>query len=216
MNPPRQASDEELTPEPSDGEGDDMEGEEEMDIGDSEMPVSQSGAACSNAQMTAAASDIDSESEDQAGESDFDDDDGDMDDDPDFGDAPKRKAVQGGPPKHMKKSGEKSAGPRLTDSAVQEFPTSRRGNSVSSDEDYAAKSHKKKFFQRSGANSRGTATPDTSFGDSDAASWRRGAARKVVTYNEASVDYGLDSEGDDDVAYYDQQAPIGELLFSSN
>lgn len=91
------------------------------------------------------------------------------------------------------------------------FPSARRAGSNSSDEDYAAKSHKKKFFQRSGAHSRGTATPDTSFGDSDAASsWRRGAARKVVTYNEANVDYGLDSDGDDDM-FYGGQMPIGKI-----
>lgn len=88
------------------------------------------------------------------------------------------------------------------------FPA-RRPASVSSDEDYAAKSHKKKFFHRSGNNSRGTATPDSTF-DSDSAAWRRGAARKVVTYNEASVDYGLDSEGDEDVIYDTQVAPVRE------
>ena len=39
--------------------------------------------------------------------------------------------------------------------------------------------------------------------DSDGA-WRRGAARKVVTYDEAQADYGLGS--DDDVNY-----PAGDL-----
>lgn len=42
-------------------------------------------------------------------------------------------------------------------------------------------------------------------------SWRRGAARKVVTYNEASVDYGLDSDGDDDVDK-ESATPIGKLF----
>lgn len=102
---------------------------------------------------------------------------------------------------------------KLTLSAtVGLFPSARRAGSISSDEDYAAKSHKKKFFQRSGAHSRGTATPDTSFGASDdGSSWRRGAARKVVTYNEANVDYGLDSDGDDDM-FYGREALIGEGL----
>lgn len=36
----------------------------------------------------------------------------------------------------------------------------------------------------------------------------------MVTYNEASVDYGLDSDGDDDVMYYQQEARIGEWYIS--
>lgn len=102
----------------------------------------------------------------------------------------------------------------LLTQAPAHFP-SKRPSSDSSDEDYATKSHKKKFFERSGGNSRGTSTPDTAF-DSDGASWRRGAARKVVTYNEASVDYGLDSEGDDDVMYYQQEARVGESMERSH
>ncbi|KAK8853315.1 hypothetical protein IAR55_004019 [Kwoniella newhampshirensis] len=79
------------------------------------------------------------------------------------------------------------------------FPA-RRVESVSSDEDYGSKSHKKKFFSKSnGATSR--ATPDTPYSESDGA-WRRGAAKKVVTYNEADVDYGLESEEEEAAAYY--------------
>ncbi|KAL1413280.1 ATP-dependent DNA helicase Hrp3 [Vanrija albida] len=182
LKPPRPASDDELTPEPSDDDADE-EGEDEVDM-DSEAPAT--GLASRN--------DSDSEQDDES-EDDFDDDDGDGDDDPDFGDQPKKKAV-----KLPKQAAKKPP-------AV--FP-SKRPQSDSSDEDYATKSHKKKFFQRSGANSRGTATPDTTFGDSDTGSWRRGAARKVVTYNEASVDYGLDSEGDEDVMYYEKEAPLVE------
>jgi chromodomain-helicase-DNA-binding protein 1 len=186
------------------------DGEEEMDMVDSEEPVRLLHISTRLHQNTGAA-DSDSDAGAESDEEDFgEEDDGDGDDDPSFGDAPKPKAPKSGPPKHIKKSESKMCSTALT-AALQQFP-SKRATSVSSDEDYAAKSHKKKFFQRSGANSRGTATPDTSFGDSDAPSWRRGAARKIVTYNEASVDYGLDSEGDDDVMYYnDKEAPIGKL-----
>ncbi|GMK59395.1 hypothetical protein CspeluHIS016_0800010, partial [Cutaneotrichosporon spelunceum] len=174
LKPPKVASEDDLTPEPSDV--DDAEGEDEVDG--------------SEAMGTAPASHMDSESDDQS-DDEFDDDDG--DDDPDFG-ASKKPKVRG-PPK-------------LKKSTVGLFPSVRRAGSNSSDEDYAAKSHKKKFFQRSGAHSRGTATPDTSFGASDdGSSWRRGAARKVVTYNEANVDYGLDSDGDDDM-FDGREAPI--------
>lgn len=79
------------------------------------------------------------------------------------------------------------------DPASAAFPT-RKERSASSDEDYGSKVHKKKFHARNGGSGR--ATPDISH-DSDAA-WRRGAAKKVVTYDEAQVDYGLESEGDDD------------------
>ena len=69
------------------------------------------------------------------------------------------------------------------------FPA-RVERSTSSDEDYAAKSHKKKFFPRTGRETSRN-TPDV---DSDGAAWKRGAARKVITYDEAQVDYGLQSE----------------------
>lgn len=139
-------------------------------------------------------------------------DDGDEDDDPDFGSSAKRKPQR---PKATKKGSLVSHALADVFTAPAHFPSKQRPSSDSSDEDYARKSHKKKFFERSGGNSRGTSTPDTAF-DSDGASWRRGAARKVVTYNEASVDYGLDSEGDDDVMYYQQEARVGECPFGQH
>ena len=69
-------------------------------------------------------------------------------------------------------------------SVAAAFPA-RRAKSLSSDEDYAVKAHKKKAYVAP----TGRSTPDTF--DSD---WRRGAAKKVVNYNEAEVDYGLGSE----------------------
>jgi chromodomain-helicase-DNA-binding protein 1 len=80
----------------------------------------------------------------------------------------------------------------------------RKERSQSSDDDYGAKSHKKKKPAR---NSSGNATPD--FGDPDAA-WRRGAAKKVVTYDEAQVDYGLESAEEEEEYYQAQeQAAFG-------
>jgi len=82
------------------------------------------------------------------------------------------------------------------------FP-SRKQRSESADGDYASKSHRKKTFV---SNARGTSTP-TGF-DSDG-TLRRDAAKKVRSYNETEVDYGLDSE--DDVMYYPQgSAGLGE------
>ena len=73
------------------------------------------------------------------------------------------------------------------------FPT-RKAQSESSDEDYAKKSHKKKAFRKPETGSaRGT--PESGFADSMGV-WRRGAAKKVVTYDEAQADYGLESEDD--------------------
>jgi hypothetical protein len=80
--------------------------------------------------------------------------------------------------------------------AMGAFPM-RQEKSVSEDEDYAARSHRKKFYIP--ANMRDT--PDSGFADSDGAI-RRGAAKKVTTYNEAEADYGLDSE--EDVIYQDE------------
>jgi chromodomain-helicase-DNA-binding protein 1 len=76
-------------------------------------------------------------------------------------------------------------------SLTQAFPT-RREQSQSSDEDYAQKSHKKKFFSKNGGGSR---TPDDD-------AWRRGAAKRV-NYDEAQVDYGLESA---DEAYQGEAA----------
>lgn len=64
-------------------------------------------------------------------------------------------------------------------SLISAFPT-RRERSASSDEDYGSKSHKRK---RVIAHSE---TPEVD-------AWRRGAAKKVVSYDEANVDYGLES-----------------------
>lgn len=84
------------------------------------------------------------------------------------------------------------------------FP-SRIERSASSDEDYGSKSHKKKFHARNSGSGR--ATPEFSH-DSDAA-WKRGAAKKVVTYDEAQVDYGLESEGDDEAYAQAEGGPAG-------
>lgn len=56
---------------------------------------------------------------------------------------------------------------------------------MSSDEDYAARSHKRKVYS----------TPDTV-----PEAWRRGAVKKIVTYDEAQVDYGLESEDEAELA----------------
>jgi hypothetical protein len=85
-------------------------------------------------------------------------------------------------------------------SAVGAFP-SRREKSESSDEDYAHRAHKKKSHIKASFRD----TPDSGFADSDTA-WRRGAAKKVTTYNEAEADYGLDSEED---AIYDDEDGAG-------
>ena len=85
------------------------------------------------------------------------------------------------------------------------FPARREKSAESSDEDYAAKSHKKKFFSKIVGSSR--ATPDTGYPDSDGA-WRRSAAKKVVTYDEAQADYGLENE--DDGVYYPEGESIAE------
>ena len=74
----------------------------------------------------------------------------------------------------------------------------REKSGDSSDEDYASRAHKKKAFSLAKGGS-GAGTP---MSDADAA-WRRGAAKKVVTYDEAQVDYGLESE-EDDVIYYEE------------
>lgn len=70
------------------------------------------------------------------------------------------------------------------------FPQ-RRDRSESSDEDYAAKSHKKKAYHNGARD-----TPDSGFADAQGV-WRRGAAKKVVTYDEAQADYGLESEDEE-------------------
>lgn len=76
------------------------------------------------------------------------------------------------------------------------------------DKDYADKSHKKKFFSKNGGPLR--ATPDIGFVDPDGI--KRGAAKKVVTYDEAQADYGLES--DDDVDPDGDIIPEGQLVLS--
>ncbi len=94
MKPPKAASEDDLTPEPSDV--DDAEGEEEVD--GSEAMVREGWRACdADHQGTAPASNMDSDSDEQS-DDEFDDDDG--DDDPDFGASSKPKGK--GPPKLKK------------------------------------------------------------------------------------------------------------------
>ena len=77
---------------------------------------------------------------------------------------------------------------------------------MSAEDDYAVKSHKKKFFARTNGSS-GRGTPESGFADSDGI-WRRGAAKKVVTYDEAQADYGLESE--DEEVYYGEAGAEGK------
>jgi chromodomain-helicase-DNA-binding protein 1 len=83
--------------------------------------------------------------------------------------------------------------------ALAAFPT-RKDRSDSSDDDYGAKSHKKKKSARNSAQ----ATPESGLADQDAG-WRRGAAKKVVTYDEAEVDYGLESAEEEEKLYQAQE-----------
>ncbi|KGB76774.2 chromodomain-helicase-DNA-binding protein 1 [Cryptococcus deuterogattii R265] len=123
-------------------------------------------------------------------------DDDDDDDDPSFGERKKKikkaraKVESDRPAKQKKSSGA--------------FPM-RKQVDESSDEDYGTKSHKKKYFSKTGVSRR--ATPGTPYSDDNA--FRRGAAKKVVTYNEADVDYGLESEDEavDTGYYYTAGAP---------
>lgn len=86
----------------------------------------------------------------------------------------------------------------------------RQDNSESSDDDYAARSHKKKALKKY-ASARDT--PDSGFADSMGV-WRRGAAKKVVTYDEAQADYGLESE-DDEIYYPSGVVTSGKTDLSS-
>ncbi|KAL7419150.1 ATP-dependent DNA helicase Hrp3 [Cryptotrichosporon argae] len=170
-------SEDDLTPEPSDGE----EGEGEMELDDD-----------------AAESDADAEAdgeaegyEDEDEDEDEDDDEPEDDGDSDFDGSGKKKAKK-----------EKATTVRKPKPMAQ-FPTRRERSDSSDDGDYAKKSHKKKSFGQAKVKAsagRNAYTPDTA--DSDAAAWRRGAAKKIVTYNEASVDYGLDSDDEDDEGGY--------------
>ncbi|WVQ84586.1 hypothetical protein IAT38_006740 [Cryptococcus sp. DSM 104549] len=123
-------------------------------------------------------------------------------DDPSFGSKKKAKKPK------AKVEKEKREGPAKKKKATGAFPMRKEKDLSSSDEDYGTKSHKKKFFAKgNGSTARGT--PDTAFSDADNA-WRRGAAKKVVTYNEADVDYGLASEDEAAAAYYNAPAEAFE------
>lgn len=80
----------------------------------------------------------------------------------------------------------------------------------SSDEDYGTKAHKKKYFSKTGVSRK--ATPGTPYSEDNA--FRRGAAKRVVTYNEADVDYGLESEDEagDTGYHYTAGAPAEGVL----
>lgn len=80
------------------------------------------------------------------------------------------------------------------------FPA-RRERSDSSDEDYASKHHKRKVTSANGS------TPQ-----SDA--WRRGAAKKIVSYDEANVDYGLEESGDEAPAVEEGEVDEIDLVLS--
>lgn len=135
------------------------------------------------------------------------------DDDPSFGEKKKKKASGSktkvvkeprisGPPKLKKReflTCNFQDGSSLL--ALASFPL-RKDKGESSDEDYGSKSHKKKPQARRPPS--GQSTPD-GFADADAA-WRRGAAKKVVTYDEGQVDYGLASEEEEDAYYQAQEA----------
>lgn len=79
------------------------------------------------------------------------------------------------------------------------FPA-RRERSDSSDEDYASKHHKRKV------------TASSSTPQSDA--WRRGAAKKIVSYDEANVDYGLEESGDEAPAVEEGEVDEIDLVLS--
>ena len=139
------------------------------------------------------------------------DDEGDEeDDDPSFGERKKKKKLakvkvpkeaRGGPSKPKKRESSMISRQYLKSNipALAAFPT-RKDRSDSSDDDYGAKSHKKKKSARNSAQ----ATPESGLADQDAA-WRRGAAKKVVTYDEAEVDYGLESAEEEEKLYQAQE-----------
>ncbi|WWC91832.1 uncharacterized protein L201_006779 [Kwoniella dendrophila CBS 6074] len=207
----------ELTPEPHQQPNRDAEGSSDVDMEDAHEngqssrridPSEGEEEVSSDAEPEEehAEPDVGYEYDDEAGDEDDDmddedemeEDDEDEDyDDPSFGS--KKKTAK--KPK-VKAERRESAGPIRKKKPSGAFPM-RREQSVSSDEDYGAKTHKKKFFSKSGTgtNGRATATPDTPYSEADGA-WRRGAAKKVVTYNEADIDYGLEYSDEDEGEYY--------------
>ncbi|KAK6909295.1 hypothetical protein I203_103312 [Kwoniella mangroviensis CBS 8507] len=148
--------------------------------------------------------DADMEEDDDVEEEEEDDEDEYEDyDDPSFGSKKKSSSKKA----KVKSERRESAGPPKKKKPSASFPM-RKEKSISSDEDYGTKSHKKKFFSKSGASTANggggrttTGTPDTPYSEADGA-WRRGAAKKVVTYNEADVDYGLEESEDEQGEYY--------------
>jgi len=141
----------------------------------------------------------------------MDDDEDDDDGDYDFG-SKKKKAKAAKPPKAPKelkiRIKRESAGKTKLISESGHFPM-RQEVSESSDDDYAAKSHKKKVKKTGSARD----TPESGYADAMGV-WRRGAAKKVVTYDEAQADYGLESE-DDEVYYPSGMVTPGEFAHRS-
>ncbi|ORX35357.1 putative transcription regulator [Kockovaella imperatae] len=177
---------ESLTPASDVASGDDAEGEEELDE-ESGLPSKITSPADSDLSEEETRPDEDFADEGFSEEDEAVDEEEEDEDDLDFGQTKKK-------PKAIKVKPQGSGPPKRR--AVGSFPV-RRERSMSAEDDYAAKSHKRKFFSKTNGSS-GRETPDSSFADADP--WRRGAARKVVTYDEAKADYGLESE--DEEVYY--------------
>ncbi|KAI9634188.1 putative Chromodomain helicase [Dioszegia hungarica] len=116
-----------------------------------------------------------SEGEEEQSEADDIEDYDEDDEDDDYGDVKKRAPRPPKPPKAV---------------ATQAFPT-RRPKSESDDEEYAVKSHRRKVFVKAGSLESG-------------GSWRRGATKKVVTYDE--------TQGNEDLmeSASEHEAPVVE------
>ncbi|OCF38014.1 chromodomain-helicase-DNA-binding protein 1 [Kwoniella heveanensis BCC8398] len=205
----------ELTPGPEDDEDQGAGSDVEMDVSYQNGRQSRASVSEGEDEVSEDEGDIDVDGgydDGDAGDEDEDmdeeDEDGDEDedyDDPSFGSKKKGTSQK---PKSKTDSRRDSLGPSKKKKPSGSFPT-RKEVSVSSDEDYGAKSHKKKFFSKSnGGTNRGT--PDTPYSEGDGA-WRRGAAKKVVTYNEADVDYGLESADEEEVYYAEEAGEVEEI-----
>ncbi|WWC72124.1 uncharacterized protein I206_106084 [Kwoniella pini CBS 10737] len=206
----RSTPSDELTPEPQEQTTVDAEGSSDVDMDNIHQNGLQSRSiapsegedevsSAADGEDGVAGADAGYEYDDDAGDEDDEMDEEDEEDedydDPSFG--AKKKAAK---MVKLKAERRESAGPAIKKKkSTGAFPM-RKEKSVASDEDYGTKSHKKKFFAKS-ANGRSGSTPDTPYSDGDGA-WRRGAAKKVVTYNEADVDYGLEESEDDDAGEY--------------
>ncbi|WRT70120.1 uncharacterized protein IL334_007114 [Kwoniella shivajii] len=214
--PPQSASlqserSDDLTPEPQeevDAEGSDIEMEVNHRNGlqSRASNISEGEEEVDSDEEGNAEPDVGYEYDDEQGDEDDDmeeDEEDDEDyDDPSFG-SKKKKSTK---PKNGNEPRDNLLLPKKKKSTAS-FPQRKEKSEESSDEDYGSKSHKKKFFSKSNGGSNNRATPETPYSEGDGA-WRRGAAKKVVTYNEADVDYGLESE-DDQGEYY--SVPPGEV-----